>query len=360
MTNSVIGKSVHRRELPEKLTGAAKYTSDLKLLEMLHGKILRSPHPHARIVAIDTTKAAGLTGVHALLTPFDVPDGRVAADVPILDTEVRFVGDEVAAVAAEDEDIAQDAIDLIEVQYDPLPFVTDPQEALRPNAPAVHPGGNLVGGKPLTLTRGNVDEGFTLADRIFEETFSTPAHSGAPLEPRAAIASWDGARLTVWKSSRGVHSDRRALALALNISEENVRVIGPHLGAGYGNKDETRLAVITATLARRGQRPVKIELTRGEEFQAGRSRHATVTRLKVGVKNDGTITAIHATTIMDTGAYLASGPGVVRRAGQGALYLYRCPNVRYDGYPRLHQPPFGRLVPGPGRASGPFCSGGHD
>ena len=332
MATSVIGKPVLRRDLPEKLTGQAKYTSDIKLPGMLYGKILRSPYPHARIVSIDTARTEQLPGVRAVLTPFDVPDGRIAPDLPILDTEVRFVGDEVAAVAAKDEDTAQQCLDLIEVKYNPLPFVTDPREALRPTAPSVHPEGNLVGGKPLVLTRGSVDEGFAQADRTFEETFTTPAHSGAALEPRAAIASWDGERLTIWKSSRGVHADRRTLALALNIPEENLRVIGPHLGAGYGNKDETRLAAITAILAQRAARPVKIELTREEEFVAGRSRHGTVTTLKVGVKNDGTITAIHATTIMDTGAYLASGPGVVRRAGQGALYLYRCPNVRYDGY----------------------------
>ena len=329
---SAIGKSVPRRDLPEKLTGEARFTSDIVLPGMVHGKILRSPYPHARIVSIDTAKAARLPGVHGIVTPFDAPHGRVAPDVAILDTVVRFVGDEVAAVAADDEDIALEAIGLFDVRYDPLPFVTDPKEALRPGAPAVHPEGNLAGGEPLTLTRGNVEEGFAGADRIFEDTFTTPAHSGAALEPRAALASWDGGHLTVWKTTRGVHADRTAISLALGIPEESVRVVGPALGAGYGNKDETRLAVIAAVLAQRAGRPVKIELTREEEFVAGRHRHATETTLKMGVKKDGTITAIHATTIMDTGAYLASGPGVVRRAGQGALYLYRCPNVRYDGY----------------------------
>jgi xanthine dehydrogenase molybdenum-binding subunit len=329
---SVVGRLVPRRDLPKKLTGQAKYTADIALPGVLNGKVLRSPHPHARIVAVDTAQAARLPGVRAFLTPFDAPQGRVAAELPILDTEVRFVGDEVAAVAADDEDVAQEAIELIQVEYEPLPFVTDVQEAMRPGAPEVHAGGNLVGGKPITLTRGSVEDGFAQADRIFEDTFTTPGHSGAALEPRAAIASWEGDRLTVWKSSRGVHADRRALASALGIPEANVRVIGPHLGAGYGNKDETRLTAIAALLARRAGRPVKLEFTRDEEFVAGRRRHASITHLKVGVKNDGAITAVHATTIMNTGAYLSSGPGVVRRAGQGALYLYRCPNVRYDGY----------------------------
>ena len=332
MPSSNIGVSLPRRDLPEKLTGEAIYTADVRLPGMLHGAILRSPYAHARILAVDASQAAGLPGVYAVLTPFDAPSGRVAPDMPILDTKARFVGDEVAAVAAEDEDAARQALRLIEVTYEPLPFVTDPVEAMNPGAPRVHDGSNLVGGKPVALERGNVEEGFTQADRIFEDEFATQSHSGAALEPRAAVAAWEDERLTVWKSSRGIHADRLSLSLSLGIPREDVRVVGPHMGAGYGNKDETRLAAVTAILARRAGRPVKIELSREEEFVAGRHRHATTTSLKVGVRHDGTITAVHATTIMDTGAYLSSGPGVIRRAGQGALYLYRCANARYDGY----------------------------
>lgn len=332
MTPDKVGVSTPRRDLPEKLTGEAKYTADIRLPGMLHGKILRSPYAHARILSVDASEAASHPGVFAVLTPFDAPDGRVAPDVRILDTKARFVGDEVAAVAAVDEDTAEEALQLIRVSYEPLAFVTDPVEAMRAGAPEVHDGGNLVNGKPITLERGNVEEGFARADRIFEDEFVTPSHSGAALEPRAAIAAWEGERLTVWKSSRGIHADRLNLSLSLGIPREDVRVIGPHMGAGYGNKDETRLAAITAILARRAGRPVKIELTREEEFIAGRSRHATITKVRVGVRNDGRITAVHATTVMDTGAYLSSGPGVIRRAGQGALYLYRCANARYDGY----------------------------
>ena len=335
-----IGVSHPRRDLPEKLTGQAVYTADVRLPGMLHGAILRSPYPHARILAVDASRAVALPGVHAVLTPFDVPEGHVAPDLPILDTKARFVGDEVAAVAAEDEDTARQALRLIDVTYDPLPFVTDPVEAMNPGAPSVHEGGNLAGGKPIALERGDVEEGFAQADRIFEDEFATQSHSGAALEPRAAVAAWEGdpfdglraGRLTVWKSSRGIHADRLSLSLSLGIPTENVRVVGPRMGAGYGNKDETRLSAITAILARRAGRPVKIELSREEEFVAGRHRHATTTKLRLGVTNDGTVTAVHATTIMDTGAYLSSGPGVIRRAGQGALYLYRCANARYDGY----------------------------
>ena len=355
MAHAVIGKSVPRYDLRDKLTGEAKYTADISLPGMLCGRILRSPHSHARIVGIDAAAAESLPGVRAVLTPFNAPSGRVAPDLPILDTKARFVGDEVAAVAADDEDLAAQALRLIKVEYEPLPAVFSARDALKPDAPVVHPGGNLVGGKPLTLTRGNVEEGFARADRIFEQSFSTPAHSGAALEPRAAVALWESDALTVWKSSRGVHADRLNLALALGIERDQVRVIGPTMGAGYGNKDETRLSVIAAALAMRAGKPVKIEASREEEFVAGRKRHSTETTLKIGATNDGEITAIHATTLMDTGAYLSSGPGVVRRAGQGALYLYRCANARYDGYLAYTNQPSGGSYRALGAPQGHFA-----
>ncbi len=353
--SSVIGQSVPRRDLTGKLTGDAQYAADVQLPGMLVGKILRSPHAHARVVSVDTAAASELPGVHAIVTPFDVPDGNIAPDVAILETEVRFVGDEVAAVAAEDEFIAERALELMEVEYQPLPFVTDSREAIEPGAPHVHAGGNLVGGEPIVLERGNVEEGFAEADIIVEDSFSTPAHSGAALEPRVAVASWEGDNLTVWKSTRGVHQDQLLLSLALGIPRDSVRVIGGAMGAGYGNKDETRLSVITAVVAQRAGRPVKIEATREEEIVAGRHRHGTYTTVKMGVKSDGTVTAVHAVTIMDTGAYLSSGPGVVRRAGQGALYLYRCANVRYDGYLTYTNTPSGGSYRALGAPQGHFA-----
>ena len=328
---AIVGKSVPRKGLLEKLTGEAQYTADMKLPGMLHGRILRSPHPHADVLSVDTSAAASLPGVHATVTPFDAPAGHIAADLPVLDTRVRFTGDEVAAVAAEDADTAAAALDLISVEYLPLPFVVDPEEALQPDAPQLYPQGNLATGKALLLERGDVDQGFADADLVVEDVFRTPGHSPSPLEPRAVLASWEGEQLTVWKCTRGVHQDRAALASALEIPPENIRVIGPALGAGYGTKDETRLAALAAVLAQRSGRPVRIELGRSEEFVAGRVRHAAVLRMKVGLKNDGTVTAVDCSAVLDTGAYLASGPGVLRRTAQAGLYLYTCPNVRYEG-----------------------------
>ena len=379
MTLNVAGTNALRRDLAAKLTGEARYTADLKLPGMLHAAILRSPHPHADVIAVDPAAAQQLPGVRAIITPFTphsgvspnlntpslsssgggpnpntpslsssgggpnptIPSpsggglgwGKLAPDLPILDTRVRFVGDEVAAIAADDPDTAQQAIQLLRVQYAPLPHALTPEAALAPGAAPIHPGGNLAMGEPLELERGSVADGFAAADVILQDEFEIPTHSAAPLEPRAALASWTeddaDAALTVWKTTRGVHADRDALAAALRIPAHRIRVIGPFLGGGYGNKDETRLSAIAAALSQIAGRPVRAEYSREDEFIAGRVRHAAKISIRAGFRADATITAIEADALLDTGAYLASGPGVARRAGQAILYLYHCANVKY-------------------------------
>ena len=336
---NTVGHSVPRRELADKLSGAAVYSADIDLPGMLHGVIVRSPHPHADVLAVDASPALALAGVRAVVTPADAPVTRLAPDLLVLDTRVRFVGDEVAAVAADDIDTARKAAALVQVEYRPLPFVTDPLAALEPGAPAIHPNGNLAIPEPLALQRGDIKAGFDAADIVLEETYTLPTHSATPLEPRAALAAWNGDRLTVWKSTRGVHVDRAALAHVLGIDPSLVRVVGPNMGGGYGNKDESRMAVLAAMLAQRANRPVRIEYSREEEFVAGRTRHGGRIKLRIGVKNNGDITAIHGDAILDSGAYQASAPGVARRAGQGILYLYRCPNVRFDARPATTNKP---------------------
>ena len=352
MTLNVAGTSVVRRDLEVKLTGEARYTADLKLPGMLHGAILRSPHPHADVLNVDADEALRLPGIHAIVTPFDVPTGRLAPDMGILDTRVRFVGDEVAAVAADDPDTARAALELVRVEYAVLPHYMTPEAALSPEAVAIHPGGNLALGEVMSLERGSVADGFAAADVVLEDDFEIPTHSAAPLEPRAALASWGGISvdptqpavhrepvegrtdadfdLTIWKTTRGVHVDRAALAGALGVPTHRVRVIGPFLGAGYGNKDETRLAGLAAVLSQRAGRPVRVEYSREDEFVAGRVRHAAKIHIRAGFKADGSITAIEARALLDTGAYLASGAGVARRTGQGILYLYHCANAKYE------------------------------
>ena len=335
MTLDIAGTSVVRRDLEVKLTGEARYTADLKLPGMLYGAILRSPHPHADVLSVDTAEASQLPGMHAVVTPFDVPPGRMGPDMGILDTRVRFVGDEVAAVAADDPDTARAALALIRVEYGILPHYASPEAALAPDAIPIHPDGNLALGQVMSLERGSVAEGFAAADVVLEDDFEIATHSATPLEPRVALASWgedDDTDLTVWKTTRGVHVDRDALASALGLSSHRVRVVGPFLGAGYGNKDETRLAALAAVLAQRAGRPVRVEYSREDEFIAGRVRHAAKIHLRAGFRSDGSITAIEARALLDTGAYLASGPGVTRRAGQGILYLYHCANVKYEAH----------------------------
>ena len=241
------------------------------------------------------------------------------------------------------------------MEYRVLPFETDAEMALRPEATAIHPGGNLWGGEPLLLKRGDVAAGLREADVVVEGTYVVASHSAAPLEPRAAVAQWDDDRLTVWKTSRGVHQDRAHLSTALGMSEEKIRVVGPHFGAGYGAKDESRCAILAAILARKAGRPVRLEYSRYQEFVAGRVRHGAVIEMKVGLKRSGEITAIDNKTLMNTGAYLASGAGELRRAAQGGLYLYRCPNVRYEGRLAYTNTPVAGSYRGLGAPQGHFA-----
>jgi CO/xanthine dehydrogenase Mo-binding subunit len=355
-TLAVVGRAVPRLGLAEKVRGQARYTADLKRPGMLYGRVLRSPHAHARIVRIDTAEAERLPGVHAVLTHRDVPQVRIDADLLPLDPELRFVGDEVALVAAESEALAEDALRLIRVEYEVLPAVFDAEEALQPGAPLVHAQGNLVGGRKLVLERGHVEQGLAQAARVFEDAFHTQMHAPVGMETRAALAEWEGERLTVWKTSRAVHAaDRQTLARVLGLPLEQVRVICPNMGGGFGNKDEGRLAVLVALLAREAGRPVRIEYSRAEEFVAGRNRQEAHMRLKIGVGADGAPTAIALQATMNAGAYVASGMNVTRRVGQGALYLYTCPNARFEGATVYTNRPAGGSFRGLGAPLGHFA-----
>jgi CO/xanthine dehydrogenase Mo-binding subunit len=355
-TFSTVGQSVDRIGLAAKVTGASEYTADLKLPGMLYGRVLRSPHAHARVLSIDASEALRLPGVHAVLTWQDVPDRRIDADLLALDPVLRFVGDEVAVVAAERESIAEDALALIRVEYEQLAPVFDADEALKADAPLVQEAGSLVGGRPLVVERGNVTEGMRDAARVFEGRFHTQMHGPVGMETRAAMAEWDGDKVTVWKTSRAVHAvDRRALARVLGIPEENVRVICTTMGGGFGNKDEGRLAVLVALLARRTGRPLRIEYSRAEEFVAGRNRQETDIVLKIGLAADGSPAAFDMRAVMNAGAYVASGMGVTRRIGQGALYLYTCANARFEGLTAYTNRPAGGSFRGLGAPLGHFA-----
>ncbi|HXV79869.1 MAG TPA: xanthine dehydrogenase family protein molybdopterin-binding subunit [Candidatus Binatia bacterium] len=338
----VIGQSVIRTDARGKVTGEALFSADrVPADRWLHGKTLRSPYPHAEIVRIDTAKAVGFPGVRAVVTFRDAPEnpfedgdvlasGEAVAPVYVLNRIVRHVGDEVAAVVADSEEIAEEALRLIEIEYRSLPFVLNAEAALASGAPSVRGGPNLAGEEPILLVRGDVDRGMSEAEVVIEETYRTQSTSPLSLEPRYSLAWWEGDQLTVWKASRNVYGDRDKLAKVFGLSHDQVRVIGPYLGAGFGSKDETRLAAITALLARKAGQPVRMGYTQEEELGCGKWRHATTTRIRMGLKRNGTITAIDATSELNTGPY-APGFGVASRLGHGLTYLYSCPNARFVG-----------------------------
>ena len=351
----VVGTSVPRTGLADKVRGAAAYTADLKRPGMLYAQVLRSPHAHATITRIETEAAKQAPGVHAVLTHHDVPSIPLDPDLLPLESKVRFVGDEVAVVAAESEGLAADALRLIEVDYEVLPAVFEPDQALDPDAPSIHDSGNLVGGESLIVERGDSARGFDEADRIFTGVFQTQIHAPAGMETRAALAEWRGDHLTVWKTSRAVHeNDMLILTRVLGLPASQIRIVCPNMGGGFGNKDEGRLAVLVALLARQTGRPVRLEYSRVEEFIAGRNRQSSVNRLRIGVRQDGTPTAIAMHTTMNAGSHVASGIRVTRRTGQGgaiSLHMSQCALRRGDG---LYESSRRWLTAGAWCPAGPF------
>lgn len=303
---SVIGKRVPLEEAKEKVTGRTKFAVDVSLPGMLYAKVLRSPYPHARIVEIDTSKAEALPGVEAVITHKDVPQeewlelwlnrlGRV------LDNRVRFVGDEVAAVAATDVDTAEEALDLIEVEYEELPHVFDLEEAMKPDAPQVCPHGNVR--EPTIVEWGDLDEGFKEADLIVEHKTTTDSQQHAPVGLNATIASWDDDKLTIWTSTHSPFEIRDVMAEYLKIPMTNVRVIGMPTGGSFGLFWLNNFHFIPVFLAKKAGKPVKLELTREELFSTVKRREKCVTYVRLGVKKDGTFTAIHMRHYWENGGY---------------------------------------------------------
>ncbi len=342
----IVGKSVKRDDVLEKVTGEAQYTGDIKLPGMLHGKIKRAAIAHARIKSIDVSKALAYPGVKAVLTHETVPrvlhygsphprSASCTKDQYILDDKVRFWGEGVAAVAAISEEIADEALDLIEVEYEALPAVFEPEDAAQPGAPLIHevgPGGNLVL-DPVRVSRGDIDKGFAEADFVLEGTFAGGRPHPAYMEPNVCIADWDGSnKLTFWTSTQTSFMVRGILAEVLGLPLTKVRVLVDHMGGGFGAKQDLfQHEFLCALLAKETRRPVKMEFTRHETFVAGRSRHPCKIWLKQGFKNDGTLIARDMKLVYDFGAYGSHGPGVTIVGTTAATSLYRCENVRLEG-----------------------------
>jgi xanthine dehydrogenase molybdenum-binding subunit len=357
----VVGRSVTRVDAHAKITGAAEFSADrVTAKNLLHGKTLRSPYAHAEVVSIDTAQAEAIPGVRAVITYHDAPtipfeageDG--AAPVYLLNNILRHAGDEVAAVAAESEEIADEALRAIQVEYRVLPFVLNEERALAADAPSVRGSTNLAGEEPIEFSRGDIAAGMKEADLVVEQTYRTQSTSPLALEPRYALASWQGDRLTVWKASRNVYGEREKLARIFQLAHEQVRVIAAYLGGGFGSKDETRLGLLTALLAKKAGRPVRMGYTREEELGYGKWRHATTTKIRAGFKRDGSMTAIDADSALNTGPY-APGYGVASRLGHGLTYLYRSANARYVGKVAFTNSPVARSYRGLGAPQAHFA-----
>lgn len=335
---SVIGKRVPLKDAPEKVTGRATFVADMKLPGMLHVKILRSPYPHAKILRVDVSKAEAFPGVKAVLSKNNAPWVKMPVtyggprDKRAFDEKVRYVGDEVAAVAAVSKKVAKEALKLIKVDYEKLPAVLDPEEAMKPDAPLIHEDKAKNIGWPTLAESGDVEAGFAEADHVFEETFRTPAQRHASLETHCCIASFDATgKLTVWSPTQNQFHLRGHLAEYMDLPMSKVRVIKPYLGGGFGSKLDMLVEHICALLAKMTGQPVRLVLTREEEFSATLSRLASIVKLKLGVKRDGTLTGIKANVVSSTGAYMYK-PAVMMVTVRTLISIYRCSNVKAEGY----------------------------
>lgn len=344
-----VGRRVLRKDGPEKVTGGAVYSVDVRLPGMLVGKILRSPHPHARIVNIDTSHALKVPGVKSIITAADTPGilhgfvetPRYPADQPTLAMDrVRYVGEEVAAVAATDHYAAEEALSLIRVEYEPLPAVFDPLEAMKEAAPEIHPSHPRVpepyrniAGKTETAW-GDVERGFSESDYVRQDRFDSHLRTHGYLEPQATVASVDaGGKLNVWTSSQGPFIKRAKLAKTLGLPFSSVRVQKAYVGGAFGGKiDLFSHEFCAALLSMKTTRPVKIVATRQEIFCAYRHGQPLIVEVKTGVKKDGTLVAQRFRVINNCGAYRGSGVVVIFLAWGFAMLPYRIPSLHYEGY----------------------------
>lgn len=350
-TYELIGHSLPRVDGREKVTGQAIYGTDFKLPGTLTAKVLRSPYPHARILNIDTSRAEKLVGVKAVITgqSFNFrPFGAAIRDTYFIAVDkVRYVGEPVAAVAAISQDVAEEALGLIEADYQELTPVFDPEEGMKPGAPLVHerlgeygqavynraiPGTNIC--NHFKLRKGEVEKGFAESYQVFERLFTIHKLQHCPMEPHAALARVDpGGKVTVWSTTQVPHILRLELAEAFSLPLNMIRVIATSVGGGFGAKSGTKQEGICAALAlKSGGRPVKLVFSREEEFVGTVTRHPCQIKVKTGVKKDGTLVSREMVAVWDTGAYSERGERVSRKAGFSAPGPYKIPHVKVDSY----------------------------
>jgi len=329
-----VGHSVARVDALEKVTGAAKFVGDISVPGMVYGKILRSTFPHARIRAIDASQAEALPGVIAVLTAADIGDlNSLYNGRPVIAlNKVRYVGEPIAAVAAEDAATAEAALALIHVDYEELPATVGIEAAIKPGAPLVHDdkAGNI--GTHEKVNRGNVDEGFAQSDVIAEDHFTFPMVYHYAMEPHSVIAHYDtNDEITVWSSAQHPFQVRGDISKIFKVPAAKVRLIINYLGGGYGSKSYTKFEPLVVALARKAKRPVRVCNSVGESMVTVR-RHGARVRIKTGVKRDGTIIAREAEIYLDTGGYDDNGPQVTARSATRIIGPYWIPNIRTNAY----------------------------
>jgi CO/xanthine dehydrogenase Mo-binding subunit len=335
-----------RQDGKDKVTGLGRYTADLTLTGMLHAKFRYADHPHARITRLDTTRARELPGVFAVITHAEVPDVRYGAFVQdrtlFAKDVVRFEGEIVAAVAALTPEIAARAAELVEVDYEPLPVVNDPEQALADDTVLVHEGwqgyeaaeevvrdGNDC--SRSTIVKGDADQGMAEADVVVRERYVADMSHAVPIEPHAVVAQWQGDKVTIWSATQVPFIARSGVATTLEMPEADVRVIVPHLGGGFGGKCEFHFEAHVAALARAAGRPVRLVFSRREEFTApDHCREGQILELETGVTNDGVLVARRARLVLDNGAYSADAPFFPQLAAMMAVGPYRVPHVSVE------------------------------
>src|SRR5262245_39273686 len=346
---ATIGQPVGRAEGPEKVTGAAVYPADMNLPGTLVGKCLRSPYAYGRILSVDATAARQVPGVHAVLTGFDIPEmliGRFLRDMPVLARDVvRFMGQKVAAVAAEDPDAAEEAVQRIEVEYEELTPILDPLDAMRPDAPALHPDfmsyiGRVPGPQEhhnivahATWKHGDVEQGFREAAHVFEHTFRTQHQHQAYIEPHASVLSLDAhGHVQVWINSKMPFQVRQQLAEGIDLPQEMVCVAPTFIGGDFGGKGSFMDTHVAYWLARATGRPIRMVMTYVEELMAANPRHPAVMTFKTGVRADGTITARQARLVYDSGGYAAFKPARGVGYGSHSAGPYKMDHMQLDTY----------------------------
>ncbi len=354
---NIVGTRVPMLDAGLKVKGAAQFTDDLVLPGMLFGKILRSPLPHARILNIDTSKAEKLPGVKGVVTGRDIPD-RQYGIVPMAKDEyalakdkVRYIGDDVAAVCAIDPEIAEEALELIDVDYEELPAVFDPREAIKEGAPVIHAGVKNNTSFAIKKEFGDVARAFAESDAVFEDRFYSQAVNHAPLEPHAALAQFDplNGDLTLWSSTQIPFFLRRNLSNTLQIPESKVRVIKPKVGGGFGQKiDMFAKDFCAAWFAIHLGKPVKFVYEREEVFISTRQRHPMYITVKTGVKKDGTILGQQFQAHADGGAYNSTAPTMIALSCFFLMIPYHIPNLIYEGYHIYTNKPVGGAMRGHG------------